>query len=92
MKTDWRHIRLLGWYDHRGNAYLVPWNESRPTVKVVVTGVREAEMPLLDIPVPRGAGIRSVPEDKNPYEYAKEIGGFYAVGVYVEEGFERIRP
>ncbi len=91
MKMDWAHIRLLGWYDHRGSAYLVPWSDTRPTVRVVVTGLREAEMPLLDIPVPEGAHLQAVPEDRNPYEYAKEVDGFYAVGVYVEEGFERTR-
>jgi hypothetical protein len=49
-------------------------------------------MPLLDIPVPKGAQLQAVPEDRNPYEYAREIDGFYAVGVYVEEEFERTRP
>jgi hypothetical protein len=33
--------------------------------------------------------LHAIPEDRNPYEYAKELGGFYAVGIYVEEGFER---
>ena len=37
----------------------------------------------------KGATLHMIPEDRNPYEYAKELGGFYAVGFYVEEGFER---
>ncbi len=89
MKADWSHIQLLGWYDHRGRAYLIPLQDSRPTVKMVITGVKEADMPLLDMPVPKGATLHPIPEDRNPYEYAKEMGGFYAVGFYVEEGFER---
>ena len=89
MKIDWGHVQLLGWYDHRGKAYLIPLQDSRPTVKTVITGVKEAEVPLLDMPVPKGAALHTIPEDRNPYEYAKEIGGFYAVGLYVEEGFER---
>jgi hypothetical protein len=89
MKADWRHIQLLGWYDRRGRAYLVPLQDSRPSVKLVITGAKEAEVPLLDMPVPKGAALHIVPDDKNPYEYAKELGGFYAVGFYVEEGFER---
>ncbi|MGD0230021.1 MAG: hypothetical protein ABSC19_06625 [Syntrophorhabdales bacterium] len=89
MKMDWNHIQILGWYDHRGRAYLIPWQESRPTIKVVVTGVKEAGMPLLDMPVPAGAVFHTIPEDRNPYEYAKEKGGLYAVACYVEEGFER---
>jgi hypothetical protein len=89
MKADWDHIQLLGWYDHWGKAYLIPMQNSRPEVQTVITGVKEADMPLLDMPVPKGAALRMVPEDKNPYEYAKELDGFYAVGFYVEEGFER---
>jgi hypothetical protein len=58
-------------------------------VRVVVTGGKESEMPLLDIPVPEDMELNLIPEDKNPYEYAKEKGGFYAVGFYMEEGFER---
>jgi hypothetical protein len=35
------------------------------------------------------ATLHMIPEDRNPYEYAREPGGFYAVRIYVEEGFER---
>lgn len=79
----------MGWYDHRGRAYLIPLQDTRPTVRVVITGVKESEVPLLDMPVPKGAALHTIPEERNPYEYAKELGGFYAVGLYVEEGFER---
>ncbi len=89
IKTDWKHIQLLGWYDRRGKAYMIPLQESRPPVGVVITGVKEADVPLLDMPVPKGATLHTIPEDRNPYEYAKELDGFYAVGFYVEEGFER---
>ncbi len=58
-------------------------------MKLVVTGVKEAEVPLLDMPAPSGAALHIIPDDRNPYEYAKELGGFYAVGFYVEDGFER---
>jgi hypothetical protein len=58
-------------------------------VRVVVTGVRESLIPLLDMPVPSGARLQPIPENRNPYEYAKETGGFYAVAFYVKEGFAR---
>jgi hypothetical protein len=89
MTVDWNHIQLLGWYDHEGRAYLVPLQTDGPLIGVIVTGIREADMPLLDMPVPEGARLQSIPEEKNPFEYAKEIDGFYAVGCFVEEGLER---
>ena len=89
MSTDWNHIQLFGWYDREGVAYLIPLEPHGPTIGVVVTGVKEAEMPLLDIRVPSGAGLHLIPIDRNPYQYARELGGFYAVGFYIKEGFER---
>lgn len=58
-------------------------------VKVVVTGVKGENMPLLNAPVLNGAKVHLIPEDRNPFDYAKAIGGFYALGFYIEEGFER---
>ncbi len=89
MTLDWDHVELVGWYDHQGRAYVVPLEWCGPHISVIVTGVREAEMPLLDIPVPEGARLHTVPEDLNPFEYAKTLGGFYAVGFYVEKGMRR---
>ncbi len=89
MILDWDHVELVGWYDRQGKAYLIPLQRNGPDVSVIVTGVREAQIPLLDIPVPTGARLHAVPEDRNPFQYAKELAGFYAVGFYVQEGLKR---
>ncbi|GEM_PF-560051 len=91
MVLDWDHIELVGWYDHQGRAYLIPLERDGTHISVIVTGVREAEIPLLDIPAPSQARLHMVPEDRNPFEYAKELGGFYAVGFYMQEGVRRGR-
>ncbi len=89
IKVDWNHIELLGWYDYSGKSYSVIVEGNRPMVKVVVTGVEGEAIPLLNAPVKNGAKLHTIPEERNPFDYAKELNGFYAVGFYIEEGFER---
>jgi hypothetical protein len=91
IKIDWNHVELLGWYDHKGKSYSMIVEGNRPMVKVVVTGVKGEAVPLLNAPVHNGAKLQLVPEDRNPFDYAKEKAGFYAIGFYIEEGFERER-
>ncbi len=88
-KIDWNHVELLGWYDYAGTSRSMLIESNRPMVKVVVIGVKGEDIPFLNAPVLNGAKLHLIPEDRNPFGYAKEIGGFYALGFYIEEGFER---
>ena len=86
---DWDHLWLLGWYDHNGQGYLTTWEGSMPYVHVVITGVKGINFPLWRAPVPQYADIHEIPEGKDPKEYAKEIGGYYAFGWLLEDLIER---
>jgi len=77
---DWQSVYLLAWYDHMGRAYLTTWNGDLPIVHVVVTGCKELNMPLWDAPVPEGARLHRIPDDYDPQEYARKLGGFHAFG------------
>jgi len=85
---DWNHILLLGWYDQEGRASLIRRQACGPVLMIVVSGVEESEMRLIDISVPEHARLETIPEEENPFDCARMAGGFYAVGVYVKEGFE----
>jgi hypothetical protein len=76
----WDNTYLLGWEDREGKSYLTTWDGDLPMVHVVVTGCNGINMPLWDAPVPDGAQLHRVPDDDNPKEYARKIGGFYAFG------------
>ena len=84
--VDWDHILLLGWYDHEGRAFLIRRQVRGPVLMVVVSGLEESDMQLIDISVPERAQLEVIPEEENPFDYARMAGGFYAVGVYVKEG------
>ncbi len=90
VMLDWNHVLLTGWYDRHGKAYFVPQQLNGPTVRVVLTGIEESEIPLLDIALPPGVKLEAVPENENPFEYARAKGGIYAIGVYIRAGFERL--
>jgi hypothetical protein len=76
----WDGVYLLGWYDHEGKGYLTTWKGTMPYVHVVVTGCNGLNMPLWDAHVPPNARLHPVPGDKDPEDYAKEMGGYHAFG------------
>ncbi len=89
IKIDWNHVELLGWYDHACKSHSMIIEGNRPMVKVMVTGVEEKKIPLLNAHVGNEARLHLIPDDSNPFMYAKENHGIYAVGFYIEEGFAR---
>lgn len=92
LTIDWDHVYLLGWYGHDGKPYLTTWDGNLPYVNVVVTGCDHFNMPMWKAPVPKGAELHAIPEDKNPQEYAIEINGYHALGWYIADGFQRDDP
>ncbi len=76
----WENTYLLAWYDRTGRSYLTTWDGNLPIVHVVVTGCNGMNMPLWNAPVPEGAQLHRVPDDMDPQEYARKLGGFYAFG------------
>ncbi len=91
---DWNHVYLLAWYDETGRGYLTTWDGDLPYVNVVVTGARPITMPLWAAEVPPGAGIMLVPPDRDTTReerlaFARESGGYLALGWYIAEGFSR---
>lgn len=93
-QIDWDHVYLLAWYDQTGKSYLTTWDGDLPYVHVVVTGLGGRHMPLWkSSDVPSGAQLHLVPDDVTDFrqqiEYANKMGGYLALGWYIEEGFKR---
>jgi hypothetical protein len=74
------HVYLLGWYDETGKPFLSSWDGSRPVRNFVITGAKPTEVPLWNAAVPPNAKLYFVPMGKDPKEYAKELGGYHAIG------------
>lgn len=79
-EPSWDSVYLLGWYDRNDRPFLTTWDGNRPLVAFVVTGVNGMTMPLWRAPVPHGAALHRIPEGKDAADYARELGGFRAVG------------
>jgi len=89
--VDWCHVYLLGWYDANNQGYLTSWDGDLPYVHVVVTGYLYFGPPMWKTPVPDGCILHEIPDNKDPQEYAKEIGGVHAFGWYLKDGnIERV--
>jgi hypothetical protein len=89
--VDFDHIELFGWFDHDGTAYIPSWDgEGPPVIHVIVRGVTPKNMPLGRKPVPLGASLEHVRRfDGSAREVAKRTAGYYALGAYIAEGFDR---
>lgn len=77
---DWSGVYLLAWYDSGGYGYLTTWEGSLTVHNFVVTGCPGGNVPLWDAPVPGSAQVYDVPSGKDPQEFAREMGGYHAIG------------
>lgn len=81
-ELTWDNVYLLGWHDAMGKAFLTTWHDdgTMTMVNVVITGASPMSMPMWNAPVPMGAKVHRVPDDVDPKEWAKKLGGFHAFG------------
>jgi len=93
MKIDWDHVYLLGWVTSEGISSLTTWRDdgTLPRINVMVSGNFKYGPPMWNGPLySSNCNIELIPEGiSDPIKYAKERGGLYAFGWYIEEGFNR---
>lgn len=94
---DWDQLYLVGWYRLDGSPCVSAWElGDRTPVSVVVLGLRdplpphgEPVPPLRGSKVPEGVLFKVVPEGEQALPYARRLGGVFAFGFYIPEGFSR---
>lgn len=89
VPCSWEHVYLLGWYDRSGRPYLTSWGGDMPVYDYVVVGCSPMRMPMWDAQVPENAKVYSIPVGKTAQDYAKEMGGYHAIGWRSENPIKR---
>lgn len=91
--VDWDHTYLLGWYGSDGRAYLSSWHGEAPRVDVVVITSSSYGPPLWNAPIQEGTLAFPIPEHVQGHDekiaYAREHGGVYAFGWYLDQVIDR---